>query len=526
MARLLEPSVDVVDKILWLLKDEAKLFRGAEAEAESLKLDLQILLATIIVAFKPKLKIERSGFKELKELWERVKFVLDTYLQNLEQLRQRQLPKRPVQVFSGKDAVEEIHGMYANLETEHSQGSGRSTSLLANVPRVFLEELVGIKSRKEDLVRMLVGESSTATRLVISLVGIAGVGKTTLASVVYQSIDVQQHFDCRAWINVSQFYSFDNLFSCLANAICPDEDCLDGEMDTVQELISRLNGYLMEKRYVIVFDDVWQTDFFQVMNDVLPNNNEGCRIIITTRDNLIATSCDVVQTLQPLSEQIALELFWKSAYTPSNGDNVYPSEELSLKTVQSCHGLPLVICAMGDLFTSKTRLLPIKEVECQWHVLLDNFEAEFGGSPSQVEEVCRVFYHNYNELRCRSRLCLMYFGIFPKDNLIPDVKLVKLWIAEGFVKEEMSKTLEQVAETYLNDLINRNLVQVSCINYDGTERMCRVHGFMHHIISSMTKRYRIFEALRETRSTMETRATMKTWATIFPNDVTRCLVTR
>lgn len=91
------------------------------------------------------------------------------------------------------------------------------------------------------------------------------------------------------------------------------------------------------------------------------------------------------------------------------------------------------------------------------------------------------------------RLCLLYFGIFPKDYLISDVTLVKLWIAEGFVKEEMGKTLEQVAEKYLNELVSRNLIQVSHINYDGTERMCSVQGFLHLIISSRAKRYKIFK---------------------------------
>ena len=78
--------------------------------------------------------------------------------------------------------------------------------------------------------------------------------------------------------------------------------------------------------------------------------------------------------------------------------------------------------------------------------LLDNIDDEIGKTPFLIEEVARNFYHNYDELSSRSRLCLLYFGIFPKDCLIPDVKLVKLWITEeDFVKEEAGKKLERVA---------------------------------------------------------------------------------
>lgn len=97
--------------------------------------------------------------------------------------------------------------------------------LLENVPHFFEEdELVGIDFQKKVLVNMLVGEPSTTTRLVISLMGIAGVGKTTLASIAYQSAEVQQHCDCHAWINVSQSYDFENLFRRLRKMMCPDQD--------------------------------------------------------------------------------------------------------------------------------------------------------------------------------------------------------------------------------------------------------------------------------------------------------------
>ncbi|GMN67473.1 hypothetical protein TIFTF001_036530 [Ficus carica] len=503
----------LVDKILWLLNSKAKLFIGAEAEAKSLKLELKILRATLDDTNEPRLAVRKSQFKEVKELWERVEVVLNTYINNVEQ---QQLTRAvtyfiyPVKNYSttnwGQGTVRDIREWYALLKSSRQESRSSSVRLSSgNVPRFFEEEeLVGVKSRKEELVSMLVG-SKPSKRSVISLVGLSGVGKTTLARIVYQSSEVQHHFDCHAWINVSRSYYLKDLLSCVTKMICQDEDSVEGEMDVKPGPINPLFRFLLEKRYVIVFDGVRHPDIFQFMSDFLPDNNKGSRIIITTSDNAIAASCDIIQTLQPLSEQRALELFWKFASIcrdqfESRFDLCSDIKELSLRTVRRCHGLPLVIWAMGDLFTHNLYLGRMEEVMSEWKLQLDKFEDEIGEDLSHIEELLRNFYHNYDDLPSRSRLCLMYIGIFPKDYLIPDVKLVKLWIAEGFVREEAGKTLEQVAEAYLNDLVNRNLVQVSHMNYDGTERFCKVHSFVHRIISARVRRNKICQVLQETDS--------------------------
>ncbi|XP_024028446.1 disease resistance protein RPM1-like [Morus notabilis] len=312
---------------------------------------------------------------------------------------------------------------------------------------------MGIGFDKEELVKMLVGEQPE--RLVISLAGSGGVGKTALASVVFRSDEVKKHFDCHAWINVSQSYSFENLLRNETKKICPE-----GEMDSITEVISRLNEYLTAKRYVIVFDGLWQTDFLQLVNDVFLDNNNGSRIIITTRDNAIAASCDVVQKVQPFSEERAWELFCIIAF---RYEYECPPElkNSSLEIVRRCNGLPLLIWAVGDILSTKGKILS------EWQMLLANIINEIGENqnPSRIEEVSRIFYQSYGDLPCPIRFCFLYFAIFPKGYLIPDLKLIKLWIAEGFIKEETGKTMEQVAERYLNELINRDLVQVSYVNY-------------------------------------------------------------
>lgn len=313
----------------------------------------------------------------------------------------------------------------------------------------------------------------------ISLVGTGGAGKTTFASIICRSEEVKKRFDCHAWINASQLYNLENLFRQIANMISPEE-----EMDSIPEVISRLKEYLMTKRYVTIFDGVWQTDYLQLLKDVLPDNNNGSRIIIMTRDDAIAASCDVVQKIQPLSSGRAWELFRKLAFRYEIEGKCPPElENLSHEIVGRCHGLPLLIWAVGDILSYKAK------ISSEWKKLLDNIDNEIGENqnPSPIEEVSRNFYRSYGDLPCRIRICLLYFAIFPKGYHIPDLKLIKLWIAEGFVKEETGKTMEQVAETYLNELINKNLVQISCVNYYAAERMCRVHGFMHDILSSRDK---------------------------------------
>ncbi|KAI8026076.1 Disease resistance protein RPM1 [Camellia lanceoleosa] len=186
------------------------------------------------------------------------------------------------------------YGFSTSTSSEHSSTS-TSTITKDNMwrdPRLaslFVgdDEVVGIESPKYELISTLVDQNQSQ-RAVISVVGMVGIGKTTLAKKVYDSQEVVAHFNCKAWIIVSQSNKPEDLLQTLIKKlsgiyVLPDEG--------IESLIVKLRGCLCKKRYLIVFDDVWETDCWGSIRHALPKNSEGSRVIITTQKEQVAAFC-------------------------------------------------------------------------------------------------------------------------------------------------------------------------------------------------------------------------------------------
>ncbi|KAE7996564.1 hypothetical protein FH972_001276 [Carpinus fangiana] len=150
------------------------------------------------------------------------------------------------------------------------------------------------------------------------------------------------------------------------------------KIDMIDEitLISQLRKYLQQKRYVVVFDDVWKIEFWEIVKHALPCNDRESRIIITTRSDLIGASCkeslfDLVHKLQPLSQDKAWELFCRKAFQ-SEFQRRCPKElvKLLMDIVKKCEGLPLAIVAIGGLLSTK------EKVPLEWKKLHDSLSFE------------------------------------------------------------------------------------------------------------------------------------------------------
>ncbi|XP_048446379.1 disease resistance protein RPM1-like [Pyrus x bretschneideri] len=368
---------------------------------------------------------------------------------------------------------------------QQGQSSGETT-LPWNDPRVaslFIEEaeIVGIESARDELTRLLV--EGAPRREVISVVGMGGLGKTTLAKKVYDQPKVMGHFDCYAWITVSQSYRVEDLLRTVIKKFYSSrEERFPEEIDTMdkESLISTSREYLQQKRYVVVFDDVWKVDFWGSIEYALLDNKGG-RIIITTRIQDVANFCKRycfvhVHHLKHLPQDKAWELFRRKAFQfELEGKCPEELEELSLNFVKRCEGLPLAIVSIGGLLSTKAKVVS------EWQKLYNSLSSELESNP-HLTSLTRILSLSYHHLPYYLKLCILYFGIFPEDYSVNCIRLVRLWIAEGFVKPKRGKTLEEVGEEYLIELIHRTLVQVSEVYIDGKARGCRVHDLVHDVL--------------------------------------------
>ncbi|KAF4384382.1 hypothetical protein F8388_004615 [Cannabis sativa] len=499
----------VIRKLDDLLTEKVSLLRGVHREVNSLKDELEIIQPFLVDAEK-KLAIgevsdvTKVWLKQMRKVAEHIEDVIGEYLYHLAKPVDnnhhnglltwfqkvgngvRSLKPRYDLASEIRDINESLkkikeRGISYGLRPFEQQGGSSSCSMARTEvdPRLgslFVEEdeLVGIDSTSKELITYLVNGSSM--RSVISLVGQGGIGKTTLARKVYGNEALRQHFECFAWISVSQSYNLEKVLTIMRNQICPTKD---EPLGTLEELMELLRLQLQIKRYVIVFDDVWDIEFWGRIKHVVPSNNKGSRIIITTRNTGIAndakdTPFDHVQELKTWSLDLAWELFRKKAFRfEIEGCCSRELEQLSYEILRKCHGLPLVIATVASLFSKK------EKTKLEWRRVLDNLNNEFEKNP-HFTSVSKILSFSYDDLPYHLKSCFLYFGLFPQDYSVSEHKLCNLWIAEDFIKAGRDKSKEQVAGEYLNELIHRNLVSFEI--KDGVDRACRVHDLIHDVL--------------------------------------------
>ncbi|KAI8567006.1 hypothetical protein RHMOL_Rhmol02G0087600 [Rhododendron molle] len=397
--------------------------------------------------------------------------------------------------------IKERADRYGFSSLEHGSSS-KTEEKGYDDPRVvslFMEEdeVVGIDSTKEELIhRLITGKSN---RTVTSLVGMGGCGKATLAKTVYDNPKVFEHYDCRAWVSVSQSYKIEDIFRRMIKELCHTrkEFALEG-IDTMDQnsLIHMLKEYLLQKRYLIVFDDVWRTDFWSIVKLALPKNSKGSQIIVTTRKEDVASFCkesswDHVCKLKPLIEEEAWKLFCMKAFQ-RDFDGCCPPEleTVSRAIVKKCEGLPLAIVTIGALLSTKSK------DASEWQRFYDSLGSQLERN-LHLTNVTKILLLSYHDLPYYLKPCFLYFGIIPEDYEITRGRLIRLWIAEGFIQEQKGKTLEEVAEEWLTELIHRSLVQVSETKLDGRIKKCQVHDLVHEIILVKCEELGFCQVLKE-----------------------------
>ncbi|KAL5999814.1 hypothetical protein ACLOJK_038100 [Asimina triloba] len=377
---------------------------------------------------------------------------------------------------------------YNFSRTEQGSSSLSNSNEEAYDPRLaalFADEsqLVGIDEPRSQLIEWLVnGVKKLST---ISVVGMGGLGKTTLVKKAYDSERVKKHFETWAWITVSQTFNKNNLLQDMIRqfyAANHEQAPSRIDMMTDIQLIEQLHDYLQSKRFVIVIDDVWGVDAWKFLGISLPARENGSRVILTTRRADIASACcaepsDHRYDLQPLDQMKAWSLFCRRAFPSNEGNHCPPElEELARSFVKKCRGLPLAIVMLGSLLATKDQNY------VTWELVHRGLGSELEND-DHLKQMAKMLWLSFNDLPYHLKSCFLYLSVFPEDFDIGRLRIIKLWIAEGFVQTTQgNKTKEEVAEGYLNALISRNLIQVKQWQVNGKVRFCCVHDLVREII--------------------------------------------
>ncbi|CAA7400489.1 unnamed protein product [Spirodela intermedia] len=340
-------------------------------------------------------------------------------------------------------------------------------------------DLVGMDEEKNRILRHLL-DGSRNRRSVISIVGMGGLGKTTLAKRVFNAASAD--FSHSAWIDISQQYSaVDLLGDILRQVTNLKEEYLEKMKRPRREKM--LYETLEAENYLIVMDDVWDTEVWKILSRHLPDAQNGSRVLITTRDKKVARAADPSTPpleLRPLSKEESWELPSKKAFPNQEDIEAICSESLrnlGKEIARKCGGLPLALVVLGGLLSTKDPSV------WAWKRLADTLVWE------NMEEgrVCLdILALSYEDLPRHLKCCFLYFSSLPEDLEIRVDKLIRLWIAEEFVGQKPGETLEETAEDYLEELVQRCMVivmrDVHVNPWDRSSKLvlrCRIHDLLH-----------------------------------------------
>ncbi|KAG8388496.1 hypothetical protein BUALT_Bualt02G0131700 [Buddleja alternifolia] len=319
----------------------------------------------------------------------------------------------------------------------------------------------------------------------ISIVGMGGIGKTTLATNVYEHPFIVQRFDVRAWVTISQEYTVREILlrllfdvEILSNKRGKDSiEKLSAftyrmEKKNNEQLGEQLYKSLIIRRYLIVIDDLWSTEAWDEVRRFFPDNHNESRIMITTRLSNVAICFGPgdPHKIEFLDEYKSWDLFCKKVFQ----QDVCPLElvKIGKKIAKSCRGLPLALVVIGGLLAKSNKTLEY------WEYVAENLNAivNLGN-----DEYClKLLYLSYNHLPIHLKPCFLYMSSFPEDCEIRVSRLKKLWVAEGFLKPIRTKSLEDVANEYLKDLTDRNLISIPS-RYTGETKICIIHDLLRDL---------------------------------------------
>ncbi|XP_062201159.1 disease resistance protein RGA5-like [Phragmites australis] len=494
----------LLPKLGTLLTDEYKLQKGLRGEIKFLQAEMESMQAALDDQIRD---LDKIWARDLRELCYDIEDSVDTFMVRIDDAPVGPKPRSFRRFFDRtiglltkaktrhhvaddiEDIKSRIHEVAARRDRykfkDIAAKPDTSTVIDPRVSALFEEaaKLVGTDGPAEKISNLLTQGTDVQKQklMVVSIVGVGGLGKTTVANLVYERLRGQ--FDCRAFVSVSLKPNMKQILSSILRQVSKDT-CTNAAEKELDELIRSIREFLNDKRYFIVIDDVWNEEAWKFIKCALIDNNLGSKVIVTTRNVGVANLCSVdgaKYELDPLSDADSKRLLCKRIFNEVEGIHS-ELEEVAKKILKKCGGVPLAIITIASMLAS----LP-NQTKFEWYRVYNSMG--FGLENDKTLESMRVILSlSYNDLPCYLKPCLLYLSMFPEDFEIPRLSLVQMWAAEGFIIEEKGRNLYDIGERYFTELVNRSMIQsvVVGIDGDGMEIGCRVHDMILDLIRSLS----------------------------------------
>nr|XP_015886907.3 putative disease resistance RPP13-like protein 1 [Ziziphus jujuba var. spinosa]XP_024931701.2 putative disease resistance RPP13-like protein 1 [Ziziphus jujuba var. spinosa]XP_024931702.2 putative disease resistance RPP13-like protein 1 [Ziziphus jujuba var. spinosa]XP_024931703.2 putative disease resistance RPP13-like protein 1 [Ziziphus jujuba var. spinosa]XP_048333707.1 putative disease resistance RPP13-like protein 1 [Ziziphus jujuba var. spinosa] len=341
-------------------------------------------------------------------------------------------------------------------------------------PSTSLVEESAVFGRDDDknvILDLLLSDEVDGNKIsVIPIVGMGGIGKTTLAQLIYNNDNVKKHFEKKAWVSVSGDFDLFRITKVIFESVT-STNCGITDWNLLQE---KLKKELSGKKFFFVLDDVWNEDYMEwdKLKSPFEVGARGCKIIVTTRSEKVANMMGDVWNyrLQIMSEDDCWSLFVKHAFGYKEVGARPDLEEIGRLVVRKCKGIPLAVKALGGLLRSEQN-------PQEWKKILKNDVWDSSGK----EHILPALWLSYYYLPGHLKRCFAYCSIFPKGDELNKQELILLWMGENLLETHKSMTAEEVGEEYFNDLLSRSLFQ---FDYHSLEHC---YFTMHDLVYDLAK---------------------------------------
>eukprot|EP00261_Vitis_vinifera_P038691 XP_019079934.1 PREDICTED: putative disease resistance protein At3g14460 isoform X2 [Vitis vinifera] len=340
---------------------------------------------------------------------------------------------------------------------------------------VYEPQVYGRGTEKEIIIGMLLRNEPTKTNFsVVSIVAMGGMGKTTLAKLVYyDDKTITKHFDKKAWVTVSVQFDAKKITETILNLVTNSQSSNSQDLHEIQE---NLRKELKGKKFLIVLDDLWNDDYDELDRLCSPFwvGAQGSKILVTTRNNNVANMMrghKILHELKQLPYDDCLKIFQTHAFEHMNIDEHPNLESIGRRIVEKCGGSPLAARALGGLLRSK------KLRECEWERVLYSKVWDFTDKECDIIPALRL---SYNHLPSHLKRCFTYCALFPQDYEFKKEELILLWMAEGLIQQSNEdEKMEDLGDDYFCELLSRSFFQSSNSN--------KSRFVMHDLINDLAK---------------------------------------
>uniref|UniRef100_A0A7N2R3B9 Uncharacterized protein n=1 Tax=Quercus lobata TaxID=97700 RepID=A0A7N2R3B9_QUELO len=478
-----------------LIKDEYSMVHGVKEDEKNLESKLTSIQGVVEDAENKQVNDPhlKDWLRKLQEAASDAEDILDTFATEAYRWKQKrkehkiQPPLSKSKISYKRDAAQNIKKISErfdriakekeafHLDIKVNGGETESPSYTGYF--VDKSDVIGREDDKERITHMLLSNEfdKEGDVSVIPIIGMGGLGKTTLAQLLFNDDKVKDHFEARMWVCVTVQFDLTRILK----EMIQFHSKMKLDDSSTSHLQSRLLEYMVGQRFLLVLDDVWTEDYleWEPLRDLLKQGAKGSRVLVTSR---ITKVKDIIGTQPPhllsyLPEEECWSLFAKIAF---KGDSLSSQrlkdlEDIGREIVRKCKGLPLAVKAMGGLLRGCVDVDKWRQIQSS-----EIWEIEDRNPGNDKPKILAILKLSYHHLPSHLKRCFSYCSLFPKAYAFHKEELVKLWISQRFIQARGLETEEETGIACFDELLIRSFFQVSVIE---VKEIFNMHDLIHDL---------------------------------------------